>query len=413
MMQQSISHLSISESSRKKQKNNDNDHIVDEVGEEATEENQCYSSKKKSNDNLPDYLKVSNRIFKKMLIGALEGADKLVKLLNTHEKIEFARQYAYLIHKRLYVQLQQEQWNYYYHIGTTENIWSGRVSKKWAAVNSMYHTYGRSKVLVEQRCKTIERQFQEASQNLQQFIDQPLPQCMSELDPPFNFTTMSAIVTAFVRRNQHKLKLQFEHNKKMSKMDSTDHRLVQAVYDLKPNKQQIRSIQNRWKAIYNKKQMEEQIEILKHRIHSNRLPPAFNLLDFSLDKIDKILTRSHSTTVPTNKRTILSARRLKKIGRFKYDMLELSIAAGEDKVRYWAKIAEEEKKKMLVQSGVDENNQLSHELKQLMAAIGAREEHMIQRTDYITEQKLKSFFDEAPMVQDDAIHNSGIGADHH
>ena len=192
-----------------------------------------------------------------------------------------------------------------------------------------------------------------------------------------------------------------------------DHRLVQAVYDLKPNKQQIRSIQNRWKAIYNKKQMEEQIEILKHRIHSNRLPPAFNLLDFSLDKIDKILTRSHSTTVPTNKRTILSARRLKKIGRFKYDMLELSIAAGEDKVRYWANIAEEEKKKMLVQSGVDENNQVSHELKQLMAAIGAREEHMIQRTDYITEQKLKSFFDKAPMLQDDAIHNSGIGADHH
>ena len=35
--------------------------------------------------------------------------------------------------------------------------------------------------------------------------------------------------------------------------------------------------------------MEEQIEILKHRIHSNRLPPAFNLLDYSLDKIDKIV----------------------------------------------------------------------------------------------------------------------------
>ena len=65
MMHQSISHLSISESSRKKQKNNDNDHIVDEVGEESTEANQCSSSKKKSNDNLPDYLKVSNRIFKK------------------------------------------------------------------------------------------------------------------------------------------------------------------------------------------------------------------------------------------------------------------------------------------------------------------------------------------------------------
>ncbi|CAF1553435.1 unnamed protein product [Rotaria sp. Silwood1] len=83
--------------------------------------------------------------------------------------------------------------------------------------------------------------------------------------------------------------------------------------------------------------MEEQIEILKYRIHSNCLPPAFNLLDYSLNKIDKILNRSKqsSTNDDDNKQqTILSACRLKKIGRLKYDMLELSIAAGKEKVRY-------------------------------------------------------------------------------
>ncbi|CAF5179833.1 unnamed protein product, partial [Rotaria sp. Silwood1] len=96
--------------------------------------------------------------------------------------------------------------------------------------------------------------------------------------------------------------------------------------------------------------MEEQIEILKHRIHSNCLPPAFNLLDYSLDRIDKKLRGSKQSSTNDNdckQQTILAARRLKKIGRFKYDLLELSIAAGEQKVRYYDKIAKKEKKKLI------------------------------------------------------------------
>ncbi|CAF1529434.1 unnamed protein product, partial [Rotaria sordida] len=257
-----------------------------------------------------------------MLINSLEGAKEIVKILNSKDKINYIRQYAYLIHRLFYVQLQESQWKYYYDIGIQENIWWGCVSKKWAAMNSMNYTYGRSKTLIIQRLKAIQRQLQQASQALQQFGNQPLPQCLSEMNPPLDFEKISAMVTAVVRKGQHKLKQQFEHNKKMLKLDSTDHRLVQHVYDCKPNKQQIRSIRNIWKAIQNKKQMEEQIEILKHRIHSNCLPPAFNLLDYTVDKIDKILSRSKKSATNENdnqQQTILAARRLKKIGRFKYD----------------------------------------------------------------------------------------------
>ncbi|CAF4923486.1 unnamed protein product [Rotaria sp. Silwood1] len=83
-----------------------------------------------------------------------------------------------------------------------------------------------------------------ASQALQVFGNPPLPQCLSEMNPPLDFTTMSAMVTAVVGKGQHKLRQQFEYNKKVLKLDSTDHRLVQYVDDLKPNKQQIRSIRN-------------------------------------------------------------------------------------------------------------------------------------------------------------------------
>ncbi|CAF1278215.1 unnamed protein product, partial [Rotaria sp. Silwood1] len=175
---------------------------------------------------------------------------KIVKRLNTSEKINYIHQYAYLIHRLFYVQLRESQWKYYYDIGMQENIWFGLVSKKWAAMNSMHHTYGRSKTLIVQSLTTLQRQLQEA---LQEFGNPPLPQCLSEMKPSLDFTTMSAIVIVVVGQGEHKLKQQFEYNKKILKLDSTDHRLVQYVYDLKPNKQQIRSIRNIWKAIYNKK----------------------------------------------------------------------------------------------------------------------------------------------------------------
>ncbi|CAF4787036.1 unnamed protein product, partial [Rotaria sp. Silwood2] len=329
-------------------------------------------------------------------------------------KINYIRQYTCLIHRLFYVQLQESQWKYYYDIGMQENIWSGRVSKKWAAMNSMNYTYGRSKNLIEQRLKTIQRQLQQASQALQNFGQQPLPQCISEMNPPLDFTKLNAIVTAVVRKGQHKLKQQFEHNKKMLMLDSTDHRLVQEVYDLKPSQQQIRCIRNIWKTIENKKQMEEQIQILKHRIHSNCLPPAFNLLDYSLDRIDKILSRSKQDYMQNNDRKqqkILNARRLKKVGRFKYDMLELSIAAGEEKIRnYDKKIKKEKLKLMSVTDKLKNNNSTSENFQQLMLAMEAREKHMMERADYITQQKLHSFFDEAPAPQQDIMNNDGVGA---
>ncbi|CAF5179409.1 unnamed protein product, partial [Rotaria sp. Silwood1] len=96
-----------------------------------------------------------------MLISSLEGADKIVKRLNTSEKINYIRQYAYLIHRLFYVKLRESQWKYYYDIGMQENIWFGLVSKKRAAMNSMHHTYGRSKTLIVQHLTTLQRQLQE------------------------------------------------------------------------------------------------------------------------------------------------------------------------------------------------------------------------------------------------------------
>ncbi len=74
----------------------------------------------------------------------------LIELLNKEEIFIFIRQLTQLINKLNYFKLQNEQWTYYYNLGMREGIWNGRISKKMANGNSMYHTYGRSKMLIEQ-----------------------------------------------------------------------------------------------------------------------------------------------------------------------------------------------------------------------------------------------------------------------
>ena len=70
-----------------------------------------------------------------MLTSSLEDSaatNRIVKQLNTCEKIHFVCQYAYLIYPFFYVQLQEDQWKYYYNVGINEIIWSGRVSYIWS-----------------------------------------------------------------------------------------------------------------------------------------------------------------------------------------------------------------------------------------------------------------------------------------
>ncbi|CAF3858563.1 unnamed protein product [Rotaria sordida] len=88
-----------------------------------------------------------------------------------------------------------------------------------------------------------------------------------------------------------------------------------------------------------------------------------------------------------------------------------NIAAGEDKVRFYNKVAKKEKQKLItITDKLKKNNTNSDMFKQLMEAIEAREKHMIERADYITQQKLKSFFDEAPASHDTSINQAGVGA---
>ncbi|CAF4353634.1 unnamed protein product, partial [Adineta steineri] len=135
--------------------------------------NQDVSTKKKKSEMVTndsaDYKNISDNIFIQMLSTAFANTNKLNQLMNQEEQILFIREYTNLIDRLYCLQLQQSQWNYYHHIGLTQNIWTGRMEKHLAEKNSICHAYGRSKTLVEQRQKQIEKHLKQAQYAVQQF----------------------------------------------------------------------------------------------------------------------------------------------------------------------------------------------------------------------------------------------------
>jgi len=156
--------------------------------------------------------------------------------------------------------------------------------------------------------------------------------------------------------------------------------------------------------------MNEKVQIIKHQLHAKRLPVTYNLLDHSIDDIEKLLARAKST-IDESVRTTLSACRQKKIGQYKYDMLTLTVATGEEIVRSFDKRIEEEKKTFFtVTASMNGHDPPSSLLSTMIVTIETRQAHMVERAEYMTKNKIHSFFDQAPATYDDLDNNSVVGA---
>ena len=223
--------------------------IIQEKNEQNKSKNQIRSEKLVSNRKVKtpplikdtfDYSTIPDEVFSQMLSVAFNGTEKLSCLLNANEKMKFIRHYTSLIDRQSYVQLQEFQWKYYYHIGTTRNIWNGHLAKHLAEKYSICHIYGRSKTLIEQRLKQIGRQLQQVHNAIQQFENEMLSKCAFDEDCANAMRKLSSILHPFVEEKQRSLQYEFEYKRKMFILDATDHQLLQKFCDAQPNKSHVR-----------------------------------------------------------------------------------------------------------------------------------------------------------------------------
>ena len=175
----------------------------------------------------PNYLRINDKMFKKMLSTALQGIDEttISTLLDTSEKLQYARTYAQLVDDIFYLKMKDDYWKYYHTtIMSESNIQGHNLNKR---------QFVRKENVLKQQQITSER-LQQIEQQLNEHQQQAVNNNIST-----ERTRLSTIIPAFVRQGQHKLSADFERKKLLLQYDVTDHCLVNTFYNLKPSEDQV------------------------------------------------------------------------------------------------------------------------------------------------------------------------------
>ena len=188
--------------------------------------------KSTSDNSKPKYLKVPDQVFKEMLAKSLAGADHIIPLLDTPEKLVFVRTYAHLLSNVFYWKLEQDYWEHYYNVCTTKSIWSSPLMIDLAKENNLSRFKFKTEAQLDKHRKLIGNRLQEAENKLNQHKLEPINRSM-------NMNRLSTVIPAFVRQGQHKLGIEFERKKLILQFDANDHCLVKTFYNMKPTKSQV------------------------------------------------------------------------------------------------------------------------------------------------------------------------------
>ena len=187
----------------------------------------------KSNDK-PNYLNVPDHIFKKMLSTALEGTEERMNvLLDTPDRLQYARTYAQLINDLFYLRLKEDFWTYYATTLTSFGTGSMHMSKSICKDHNLHRIHFVTQENILQRQQAITEQLKQIEDQLSEH------QRLAVGDASIDLNQLSTVIPAFVRKGQHKLSADFERKKVLLHYDLNDYRLVQVFYNLLPSEDQV------------------------------------------------------------------------------------------------------------------------------------------------------------------------------
>ena len=104
-----------------------------------------------------------------------------------------------------------------------EGIWNEHVSKKQIIINSMYCSYGRSKVLIEQRQMKYQKQFEKIRNDIIEYL-------MKRASILIDTNKIMIILKDFINKQQYQLRIVFEERRHQLKFDVKDHQLERYFY---------------------------------------------------------------------------------------------------------------------------------------------------------------------------------------
>ncbi|CAF1532339.1 unnamed protein product [Rotaria sordida] len=252
--------------------------VTDEISNGNNESTMNYLENLK-----PRYLKVSDRIFKRILVESIENGSKLIESLNTPEKVQIVREITEITNNLYHKDFQEKLWQEYYNISSQDMHWELKITKQFARQNSLHQIYRPKKSYIQQRLATIAKQKERIAKELQEHLAKLL-NYVQHWQPPIDEYLLTNAIDQCVIHGQKRLKEEFQYKKEILKLDWNDHQLLKKFYELKPNEELIQLAQHLWEITADEQKTKEQQQILEQRIYLKRLPPKIDqMVDQLLD----------------------------------------------------------------------------------------------------------------------------------
>ena len=370
----SLSLVSISQGNPKKNKTT-NDRLNKENNELSIKSTEKYK---------PHYLKVPDRVFKQLLSNAIDSDKQIIQCLDTKEKLDFIRQMTEIKNSLQFKELQRQLWQEYYHLSLKDDSWESTVTRGYAHQHNTCRMYRPKKSYIAQRRTTIAHQIQQITNELGEY--------KKKWQIAIHQDTLSNAINECVQHGQQRLRDEFNYKKEMLLLDWNDHQLIVKFYKLKPNEEQIQLAKMIWQSTADELKAREQLEILRQRISLKRLPTKTDqMINQLLDDNQKTLSNPF---LEQKQRASFASRCSKTIIQCKFNLMIVQIDEFETIIRHHH---------LTLTSLQDKLSQLNKEKPSLYTivlndTIEERRQAMIERFIRMREHKLKTFFDEAPTV---------------
>ena len=168
----------------------------------------------------------------------------------------------------------------------------------------------------------IVQQMQRTTNEFNQYLVQ-LNTWTSQCQPPIDSNILSNAIIECVNKGQQRLRQEFDYKKKMLELNSNDHDLINKVYELQPNEEQLRLAKLVWQVTADELKSKENLEILRKRIFLQRLPASVDsIIDQSIDHVRPMLS---DPVLDKDQGTHLASNYSKTVTQFKYDLMTLNL----------------------------------------------------------------------------------------
>ena len=341
----------------------------------------------------PRYLKVPDRAFRKMLSHAIQDGDKLVQCLDTVEKLHFVRHMTEITNNFYFKGLQRQLWQEYHSLSLTDpTSWQVKITKHYAQRHHTCRMYRPTQSYIDERRKTIEHQLRQVGNELQSSLTK-LEQNVTQWRPTIDSIVLSHAINECVQKSQQRLRDEFQHRITMLNLDWNDHKAISHFYALKPNEQVVQLAKQIWQSTHDELKMKDQLEILRQRIFLKRLPPK---TDHAVNQLldDETISLANPF-MEKDQRASFATRCSKAIIQCKFDLMLVQIDEMEKVMQcHHSKVITFQEQLYMLKTHVGS----SLHMDAWINAIEERRQTMIDRLFRLRHQKLKTFFDQAPTM---------------